>query len=346
MESTNKTTTLITNLIEKLVVPKFPKIVSIDDIEHFSSGFRGDSYFVHITTSECLEPKEQVSIDTLVKQFFKIPQSKKLADDDKAARNALEQFLLDNGVPATYKAGVTVHIKFPYNKQFYQCDIKVVRKAEKVSKFHQHQIPRGSPYKGVHKQVIMSALASAKNMLWSPDEGLYARDTNRKKADLISDDWDEIARTLLGPGHTGKNLGSSESIMAAIKDPTLKKQVHDAAVTGASWTSTPLRGPATPLLEAATVGRKYQHIEDLVFTNGSKGGMHAVERLSYMGTKGMNIELKWDGSPVIFWGRDEQGAFHMFPKNAWDYLKRGTTETKSGVSTMMNDADDNGHCHD
>jgi hypothetical protein len=275
-----------------------------------------------------------------VKQFFKIPQSKKLADDDKAARNALEQFLLDNGVPATYKAGVTVHIKFPYNKQFYQCDIKVVRKAEKVSKFHQHQIPRGSPYKGVHKQVIMSALASAKNMLWSPDEGLYARDANRKKADLISDDWDEIARTLLGPGHTGKNLGSSESIMAAIKDPTLKKQVHDAAVTGASWTSTPLRGPATPLLEAATVGRKYQHIEDLVFTNGSKGGMHAVERLSYMGTKGMNIELKWDGSPVIYWGRDEQGAFHMFPKNAWDYLKRGTTETKSGVSTMMNDADD------
>jgi hypothetical protein len=72
MESTNKTTTLITNLIEKLVVPKFPKIVSIDDIEHFSSGFRGDSYFVHITTSECLEPKEQVSIDTLVKQFFKM----------------------------------------------------------------------------------------------------------------------------------------------------------------------------------------------------------------------------------------------------------------------------------
>jgi hypothetical protein len=284
-----------------------------------------------------------VSVDMdQVKQYFKIPSSKKLADDDKAARVALEQFLLDNGVPATYKAGVTVHIKFPYQGQFYQCDIKVVRKAEKVSKFHQHIIPRGSPYKGVHKQVILSALASAKNMLWSPDEGLYARDANRKKADLVTDDWNKIAEVLLGPGHTGRDLGSAESIMAAIKDPALKQQVHDAAVGGSSWTATPLRGPATPLLEAAapSVGRKYQHIEDLVFTNGSTGGLHAVERLRHMTSKGGTIELKWDGSPVVYWGRDEQGKFHMFPKNAWDYMKRGTTHTKSGVTTMMNDPDD------
>ena len=89
MESANKTTKLIANLIEKLVVPKFPKIVSIDDIEHFSSGFRGDSYFVHITTSECLESEEQISIDTLVKQLFKmasldtkIENSFKLEPDD------------------------------------------------------------------------------------------------------------------------------------------------------------------------------------------------------------------------------------------------------------------------
>jgi len=284
-----------------------------------------------------------VSVDMdQVKHYFKIPATKKLPEDDKAARQALEQFLLDNGVPATYKAGVTVHIKFPYDGHFYQCDIKVVRKAEKVSKFHQHIIPRGSPYKGVHKQVVMSALASAKNMLWSPDEGLYARDANRKKSELLSDDWDEIAKLLLGPGHTGASLGSAESIMAAIKDPALKQQVHDAATSGSSWSATPLRGPATPLLEAAapTVGRKYQHIEDLVFTNGSNGGLHAIERLRHMTNKGGSIELKWDGSPVVYWGRDEQGKFHMFPKNAWDYVKRGTTETKSGVRTMMNDPDD------
>jgi len=283
-----------------------------------------------------------VSVDMdQVKQLFNIPASKNLADDDKAARNALEKFLLDNGVAATYKAGVTVHIKFPYNGQAYQCDIKVIRKAEKVSKFHRHIIPRGSPYKGVHKQVVLSALASAKNMLWSPDEGLYARDANRKKAELITDDWDQVAEILLGPGHNGRNLGSAESIMAAIKDPELKKQVWDSASSGSSWQKAPTRGPARPLLEAApAIGRKYQHIEDLVFTNGSNGGLHAIERLQSMAGPGGNMELKWDGSPVIYWGRDENGTFYMIPKNAWEYLKRGKTKLETGVSTAPKTPDE------
>lgn len=91
------------------------------------------------------------------------------------------------------------------------------------------------------------------------------------------------------------------------------------------------------LFEAAapTVGRKYQHIEDLVFTNGSNGGHHAVERMRDMGTTGGSIELKWDGSPVVYWGRDEQGRFMLIPKNAWEYLKRGKRETTNGVSTLM-----------
>ena len=94
------------------------------------------------------------------------------------------------------------------------------------------------------------------------------------------------------------------------------------------------------LTEAAGVGRKYQHIEDLVFTNGSTGGLHAVERLQSMGTQGGTIELKWDGSPVMYWGKDEQGRFSMIPKNAWEYLKRGKTEVSPGVPTAMYSPDD------
>jgi hypothetical protein len=59
-----------------------------------------------------------------------------------------------------------------------------------------------------------------------------------------------------------------------------------------------------------------------------------------MGKQSGSIELKWDGSPVVYWGRDEDGVFRLFPKNAWDYLKRGTTQTKSGVSTEMNSPED------
>lgn len=91
---------------------------------------------------------------------------------------------------------------------------------------------------------------------------------------------------------------------------------------------------------APAIGRKYQHIEDLVFTNGSKGGLHAVERLRDMVTTGGSLELKWDGMPVVYWGRDADGTFRMVPKNAWEYAKRGKLELDNGVKTKAGSAKD------
>jgi hypothetical protein len=92
--------------------------------------------------------------------------------------------------------------------------------------------------------------------------------------------------------------------------------------------------------DANPIGRKYQHIEDLVFTNGSYGGLHAVERLRKMGEQGANIELKWDGMPVIYWGRDADGTFNMMPKNAWEYAKRGKMELDQGIKVKATSAKD------
>lgn len=96
------------------------------------------------------------------------------------------------------------------------------------------------------------------------------------------------------------------------------------------------------LTEAAppAIGRKYQHIEDLVFTNGVTGGLHAIERLQDMATTGGSIELKWDGSPVVYWGRDEDGTFRMVPKNAWEYAKRGKMELEGGINIRANSPQD------
>jgi hypothetical protein len=44
--------------------------------------------------------------------------------------------------------------------------------------------------------------------------------------------------------------------------------------------------------------------------------------------------------PVVYWGRDEQGNFSMIPKNAWQYLKSGKTETSSGAPTVMRSPED------
>ena len=95
------------------------------------------------------------------------------------------------------------------------------------------------------------------------------------------------------------------------------------------------------LLEAAgQVGRKYQHVEDLVIANGSNGGLHAVERMRDMAQNYGTIELKWDGMPVVYWGRDDNGTFYMIPKNAWQYLKSGTMQTKAGASTLTKSPQD------
>jgi len=82
------------------------------------------------------------------------------------------------------------------------------------------------------------------------------------------------------------------------------------------------------------VGRKYQHLEDLVFTNGSQGALHAIERLKRLPTDYSTVEVKWDGSPVFYWGRDTSGKFYFFPKNAWAYQSRGKDKvTGTQIST-------------
>lgn len=154
--------------------------------------------------------------------------------DAKTTRQALDDYLQKQGLE-TKKAGVTVHTRMPMGGKFYQADLKVVPNAAVVAQFHRHDIPQGSQYKGVNKQLVMNALASSQRMLWSPDEGLYARDANGKKADLLSTDWDTIAQYLLGKGATGKDLGSVESIMAKITDPKRREEIMNMARSGQSW---------------------------------------------------------------------------------------------------------------
>jgi hypothetical protein len=159
--------------------------------------------------------------------------------DGKQVRIALEKFLQGKGLE-TKKSGVQVHVKLPFDNKFHQVDIKVVPKAGKVHRFHVHDIPKGSPYKGVNKQMMMTTLAISKGLLWSPDEGLYKRNELGKKSDFLSDDLDEIAKYLLSSHATARDLGSVESIMAAIPDENLRNDIFSKAQASSSWqTATP-----------------------------------------------------------------------------------------------------------
>ncbi len=141
-------------------------------------------------------------------QFFKNEDAKVLRKDLRA--------LFDKAGFQTGQSGVSVHVRIPVGDTAHQVDIMVVPQADIVSKFHVHNIPKGSPYKGLNKQLAMANLAKKKNMLWSAFQGLFGRDAAGKKGEFITNDIDEIAKTLIGPNASGKDLGSVESIMAAL----------------------------------------------------------------------------------------------------------------------------------
>lgn len=62
------------------------------------------------------------------------------------------------------------------------------------------------------------------------------------------------------------------------------------------------------------VGREFQHIEDLVYIYGPSGAKRAIDRLASIAKDSSHMEIKWDGSPAIIFGRDEQGRFHLGDK--------------------------------
>ena len=71
------------------------------------------------------------------------------------------------------------------------------------------------------------------------------------------------------------------------------------------------------LIEAAKVGREYQHLEDLVFIEGSKGAEKAADILDKLGSDSGDVAIKWDGYPTMYWGRDDAGRFVLVGKNGW-----------------------------
>ena len=84
---------------------------------------------------------------------------------------------------------------------------------------------------------------------------------------------------------------------------------------------------ATELVEAAApkIGREFNHLEDLVFAEGSAGAYRAIEYLTHMATKatGKDYSLKWDGNPTVYWGREPDGTFVFVGKNNWDKADQG-----------------------
>lgn len=158
----------------------------------------------------------QVDLDDIIRAFNAQPDPKNKKDTpDSAARRALSAHMTEHGFQ-TKQAGVNVFVRLPFGPNAHQVDLECIRKVAKVSRYHQHNIPHGSPYKGVSKQLMIASLAKQKGYVYSAWEGLFQRTPENKKGPLITDDWDEIAKTLLGQHATGDNIDSVEAIMKSL----------------------------------------------------------------------------------------------------------------------------------
>ena len=127
------------------------------------------------------------------------------------------------------KSGISVHFKTPINGDpkngYVQTDLMFGD--QKFMKFALGGMDAKSNFKGQHRMIMIASLAKAQGYKWSPQNGLVDRLTNEptKKAK----DPEFIAKTLMGPTATAKDLQSVESINNKIKsDPNYEALVKDA----------------------------------------------------------------------------------------------------------------------
>lgn len=141
--------------------------------------------------------------------------------------------IFDRAGYETAQSGISVHVKAPLETTAHQVDIMIVPNAENIARFHIHEIPDGSTYKGMNKHLALAYLAKKNNMLWSPFQGLYRRD-NGVKRDLVTDNADRVAQVLLGANTNARDLVSLEAIMSAM-DPSAAQQMLADLKADPSW---------------------------------------------------------------------------------------------------------------
>lgn len=180
----------------------------------------------------------------------------------------------------------------------------------------------GSNYKGMNRNVLMSSMAKHRGLKIGAN-GVISRQSNQ----VVSQDPDQTAEWLLGPGFTRENLKNVESIYSALannpeKDAMLadfreylKREGLEEPSLQESETSFMARlrdrivnKGYVALVEAEQAGvggraKGIEHLEDLVFRFGPEGIAQALKIVGHMESTPGVTTAKWDGKPAVIWGR-------------------------------------------
>jgi hypothetical protein len=117
-----------------------------------------------------------------------------------------------------------------------------------------------SPYRGEHRHILLSSIARARGMKYSPKSGLVDPETNEPLPN--GDDWNSIAKQLLGQTATVKDIRSVEAIINYIKKlPNYEELISAAQETlGRSGIELPKK-EAVESYQPGTIGWMRQMIE-------------------------------------------------------------------------------------
>ena len=94
---------------------------------------------------------------------------------------------------------------------------------------------------------------------------------------------------------------------------------------------------AREFITEAMTDARIQHAEDIVFFEGSKGAIRVLDALKKLEQGGhKDVTIKWDGSPAIIFGRNDNGDFILTDKGGF-VAKGYDGKAKSGdeVAQML-----------
>lgn len=234
------------------------------------------------------------------------------------------------------QTGAGVHFKTPINGRpdlgYVQTDFMFLNNVP-WSKFVLGAMPTDSKYKGRERNVLMNSIAKSMGYKLNQVGGIADRATDK----IITDDPDRVAKLLLNRTATRQDLASVESILQALStDPKRDAKLADFKShmerEGLPFLeSAELYQPVSDvnflarlrdrivnqgmqvIVEAEVQGGRakgIEHLEDLVFRNGSVGIKKALDIVKYTSADtGKTTTVKWDGKPALVFGRDSEGTF-------------------------------------
>ena len=146
-----------------------------------------------------------------------------------ASKHALADYMTKNGFP-TDPGTLTVH--FTVKGKHFSIDL--IPRPKSAWELHTHDFSRDPEMRGgdlwVNVYPVLAKLASKTtftdprtgeekgNLQFSPDKGIVDRDTGK----VITSNKDEIAKILLGPKATAKDMASMSGIRDALKSQPAK----------------------------------------------------------------------------------------------------------------------------